>query len=712
MSSTTIRPRLPSFFGHVRRVRACPAPLPALGARPSPVARATIRCVRWLGWIALAAYASHSLFHAGGKPLDGFFEDWVSNALFVLAAGLCLARAVLERRQRAAWLTLGIGLTCWAIGQIASTVAPAGDAAPFPSLSDVFWLAFYPASYVTIVLLVRARVRDFQASLWLDGLVGALSVSAVAAAFVLPPILAGTGGTPASVVANLSYPMGDLLLTVFVIGVLALTSWRPGRMLGFLAAGLAVGAVADTLSLWWSATGHSSERTVFDALWPASALLLAHASWQPPRQSTAIRLGGWRLLALPVLFALSALALLVFNEAHDIGTAAYALAILTLLAVLGRLALTFGENLRSAEHSRREAMTDSLTGLGNRRALQQDLEDAIAQATFVDPGVLVIVDLNGFKRYNDAFGHPAGDALLARLGTNLEEAVAGVGSAYRLGGDEFCALLPTTDECAQSAVADALTDRGRAFAVSAACGSVTFPQEAEDASIALQIADERLYAHKNGGRTRPDALQQTRDVLVQVLRERQPDLEHQLAEVVELTRDVGRRLGLSGPELDEMARAAELHDIGKMAVPDAILHKASGLDAVEIDLMREHTLVGERVLAAAPALQPVAKLVRYSHEHYDGSGYPDGLSGDEIPLGARIIAACDAFHAMTTERPYKPAIDEQAARTELLRCSGGQFDPEVIEALCQALDERPGLQTTLLPVAEETSEALAPMRAA
>lgn len=700
MSSNAIRPRLPSLLGRSRRVRSCPTPLPALGERPAAKARATIRGLQWLGWIALLAYGSHSLFHAGGRPLDSFFEDWLSNALFVLAAGLCLARAVLERRQRAAWLTLGVGLACWAIGQIASTIAPAGAAAPFPSLSDFFWLAFYPASYVTIVLLVRDRVHDFHASLWLDGLVGALTVSALAATFVLPPILAGTGGTLASVIADLSYPAGDLLLAVFVVGVLALTSWRPGRMLALLAAGLAVGAVADTLSLWWAATGHSSERTVFDALWPASALLLAHAAWQTPRQALAIRLGGWRLLALPVLFALSALGLLLFNEIHAIGPVAYILSILTLLVVLGRLALTFGENLRSAEHSRREAMTDSLTGLGNRRALQRDLEDAMAQATFVDPGVLVIVDLNGFKRYNDAFGHPAGDALLARLGTNLEQSVAGLGTAYRLGGDEFCALLPTTDPCAQSAVAEALTDRGRAFAVSAACGSVTFPQEAQDASIALEIADERLYAHKNGGRTRPDALQQTRDVLVQVLRERQPDLEHQLADVVELVRDVGRRLGLSGPELEEMARAAELHDIGKMAVPDAILHKVSGLDAVEIDQIREHTLVGERVLAAAPALAPVAKLVRYSHEHFDGTGYPDGLAGDAIPLGARIIAVCDAFHAMTTERPHKPAIDEQAARAELRRCSGGQFDPDVVEAVCQALDERPGAQTTLLALEE------------
>jgi HD-GYP domain-containing protein (c-di-GMP phosphodiesterase class II) len=139
-------------------------------------------------------------------------------------------------------------------------------------------------------------------------------------------------------------------------------------------------------------------------------------------------------------------------------------------------------------------------------------------------------------------------------------------------------------------------------------------------------------------------------------------------------------------EVDVMVRAAELHDIGHMAVPDQILQKPGPLDSAERDFMRTHTLVGERILAAAPALQPVARLVRASHERWDGSGYPDGLAGKEIPLGARIIAVCDAYHAMTSDRVYQPPVDPPAALMELRRCAGTQLDPRVVAIFCEEME--------------------------
>jgi HD-GYP domain-containing protein (c-di-GMP phosphodiesterase class II) len=131
-----------------------------------------------------------------------------------------------------------------------------------------------------------------------------------------------------------------------------------------------------------------------------------------------------------------------------------------------------------------------------------------------------------------------------------------------------------------------------------------------------------------------------------------------------------------------MARAAELHDVGKMAVPDEILNKPGPLDRVEMGFIRQHTIVGERILAAAPSLSPVARIVRASHERWDGSGYPDGLKRDQIPLGARIVAACDAYYAMTSDRPYQAAVPESAALAELRRCAGTHFDPAVVDAVC------------------------------
>jgi two-component system, cell cycle response regulator len=175
-------------------------------------------------------------------------------------------------------------------------------------------------------------------------------------------------------------------------------------------------------------------------------------------------------------------------------------------------------------------------------------------------------------------------------------------------------------------------------------------------------------------------------VLLRSLSERQPDLHVHLRGTADLALAVGRELGMNGEELDDVAHAAELHDVGKIAIPDAILEKSAPLDETEWGFMRRHTIIGERILQAAPALRSVARLVRSSHERWDGVGYPDGLRGDEIPLGARIVAVCDAFDAMTTNRPYRLRIGEPAALAELGRCAGTQFDPRVVEAFASVLE--------------------------
>ena len=161
-----------------------------------------------------------------------------------------------------------------------------------------------------------------------------------------------------------------------------------------------------------------------------------------------------------------------------------------------------------------------------------------------------------------------------------------------------------------------------------------------------------MYSHKHG---RSGAREQARDVLMRTMQAKQPDLREHSSEVADLAVAVARRLGMDGEEIDEIARAAELHDVGKVGIPDAILDKPAGLDATEWELMHQHTILGERILNAAPALRPVARIVRSTHERWDGPGYPDGLRGAEIPLAARIVAVCDAYDAMTTDRAYSAA---------------------------------------------------------
>jgi two-component system cell cycle response regulator len=199
-----------------------------------------------------------------------------------------------------------------------------------------------------------------------------------------------------------------------------------------------------------------------------------------------------------------------------------------------------------------------------------------------------------------------------------------------------------------------------------------------------------MYLDKQGGRSSAGA--QSKDVLRQALSERNPDLGHHTTSVAALAEAVAGRIGLARPQIEEVRIAAELHDIGKVAIPDAILQKPGPLDESEWEFVRSHTIIGERIVSAAPALAGVAKIVRSSHERIDGDGYPDRLSGGDIPLGARIVFACDAFHAMVSDRSHASSMTVAEASAELRRCAASQFDATVVEALCDALANGDGSQ--------------------
>jgi HD-GYP domain-containing protein (c-di-GMP phosphodiesterase class II) len=175
-------------------------------------------------------------------------------------------------------------------------------------------------------------------------------------------------------------------------------------------------------------------------------------------------------------------------------------------------------------------------------------------------------------------------------------------------------------------------------------------------------------------------------VLLRALSERDEDLGVHLADVAELARATGSRLGLSDEELEHVRLTALLHDVGKVAIPDSILHRQGPLRDEEWEYMRRHTLIGERIISAAPALVSVAKFVRSTHERWDGTGYPDALVGEQTPLVSRVVAVCDAYHAMTSQRPYRSQFDSERALAEILDCSGRQFDPAVVEAFAVVLE--------------------------
>ncbi len=381
--------------------------------------------------------------------------------------------------------------------------------------------------------------------------------------------------------------------------------------------------------------------------------------------------------------AVAGISLLVAASFVEVDEVAVALSAACLVAVLARLLITFNQNTGMLEASEEEALTDDLTGLANRRALMADLERAAA-ACPPEPTVLALYDLDGFKAYNDTFGHPAGDDLLRRLGRQLAASMEPYGWAYRLGGDEFCILAATRGHSADSiceGAEEALTDRGTGFSISASWGKVLIPVEVVSPTDALRLADRRMYAKK--GRRADSARSQTRGVLLRVLQEREPELERHLDGVARLASVFGRQLNLDAEEIDVLGRAAELHDIGKIAIPDEILHKDGELTDEEWALMRKHPKIGERVLEAAPALGPVASLVRSTHERWDGEGYPDQIAGRDIPLGSRAILICDAYNAMTEGRPYRAPMSSEEAIEELQRGAGTQFDPELVKCFAE-----------------------------
>ena len=455
------------------------------------------RRLRWGAVLCLAALGVYSL-----EPVLGLgvaVEDWLNNSLVLAATAACLLRAALVAEERAAWLAFGLGLGAWAVGDLYFTLVEANLASPpAPAFSELCSLAFYPASYIGLFLLVRHRLREFPRSLWLDGLIGALAAAAAGAAVLLDPLIGHTGGSAAAGAIDLAYPLADILLLGFAIGLPALTGWRVRGPWLLIAGALTLIAVSDGLFLYSTLTEISIEGTVLDPLWPASLLLLAYASWRPVRVMQTAQLEGLRVLAMPALFAALALTLLVYSRTGGLNDVAIGLATAALAAAIARMVLTLSEYLNVVRTSRHDALTDAVTGLGNRRKLFADLDWELRRRSGDSPLFLVLMDLDRFKSYNDTYGHPAGDVLLSRVGESLGAVAGPHGSAYRLGGDEFCALIDArcSPETIVGSVRATVSARQAEASLGASYGAVVLPDEARDPTAALQLADERLYQHK------------------------------------------------------------------------------------------------------------------------------------------------------------------------------------------------------------------------
>jgi HD-GYP domain-containing protein (c-di-GMP phosphodiesterase class II) len=394
---------------------------------------------------------------------------------------------------------------------------------------------------------------------------------------------------------------------------------------------------------------------------------------------------GWRSAVGPIVFALVAIALLVYDHLNQrVPALVFWLTLGLIVAVFVRTLDTLLKQSTVLEWHEESARSDEVTGLENRQQLEADIVTTVESGS--GSHVLGLFELEGLQAYNDRFGLAVGDELLRGFTVNLISSMAPLGgTAYRSDGGRFAVLAPAgrLGEMVLAATASLRGD-GNGMSLSTTYGEVAIPDEAREPALALQIAGQRLAAHKL--RQHRSARRQAHAVLIAALSARRPDLRGHLRIVAYRAIALGRRLGMSIEEIDDVALAAELQDVGLLAVPESVLEKER-LDEIERAMVRSHTAEGARIVSAASGLASVARLVRSSAEHCDGSGYPDGLAGEAIPLGSRVIAVSVAFAAMTERRPYREPVGPDEALAELRRNSGSQFDPHVVEALAQDLAE-------------------------
>lgn len=357
--------------------------------------------------------------------------------------------------------------------------------------------------------------------------------------------------------------------------------------------------------------------------------------------------------------------------------------------------------------ARAQALTDPLTGLGNHRSFHKRIRQQIEDAVEGETVSLILFDIDGFKQVNDSLGHLAGDELLRHLAGHLEPAVA-IANSYRYGGDEFAVVLAGKDrrhatliaEELRASIATVSTPAGQQLTVS--LGVCTYPEMADSAEELVYRADMAMYWAKSTGKNRVgdwDGLVSRRNgtlapqymsdrsgkahdavaSLVSALNSKDPTTRDHTERCSWYAAELARELGLSEHESSILRMASLLHDIGKLVIPDEVLRKPTALTEDEWQLMRQHPSSGQHILSQMDSVADAVPAIVHHHERFDGTGYPLGLAGDDIPLSSRILSVTDAFDAMTSDRPYRKAMSVEAALQELEDHAGAQFDPKIVD---------------------------------
>jgi diguanylate cyclase len=437
-----------------------------------------------------------------------WLDGWSVCAFEFVVCAMTIGRGIVHRPGRTVSLTLGLAMSMWAFGDIALTYESLGGKNPStPSLADAFYLAFFPLAYLGLVLMLRRESSKLVPATWLDGGVAGLGAAALCAAFAFHSIEHIAGGGAAEVATNLAYPVGDVLLLAMVVGGSAILSGSRGRAWLFVAAGCALNAVGDTFNLFGSSGTHVG--IVVDGVaWPTALWLMSMAVWLRAGRADVLGHRAAPGFLLPGIGAVSALVVLLLGSVRSISPVAVALAAATLVVVGVRLALSVRSLRTLTEERHRQAITDQLTGLGNRRRLAHVLDGFFADhedaATDARNLAFLFVDLNHFKEINDSFGHPAGDQLLTQIGPRIETCLGDSDLLVRIGGDELAVILVDSDSERAARVAERLSATLHdpfvldmvSVRIGASIGIAIAPDHATDADELMRCADRAMYRSK------------------------------------------------------------------------------------------------------------------------------------------------------------------------------------------------------------------------
>ena len=472
--------------------------------RPRPVSLVYgilgVLLVGYLVWLSVRPASAYS------TAVDG----WAVDVFELVCGALCVLGGRSRRSGSVVSFVLGVAVICWSLGDIALTIESLGGATPpSPSPADAFYLSFFPFSYVAVVLLVRGETRRLSSPNWLDGAVAGLGAGAVCAAFAFSSIVRSTHQSVLAAAVNLAYPVGDVLLLLLVIGGTAAMSGRRKTPWLLIALGLTVNVCGDTFALLQSSIGATHVGTIVNAVaWPVSSLLMSLAMWVRVGRPDPLAIQRSPGFVLPGLAATAGLAVLLLGTVDHVNHVAIGLATATLVLVVARTWRSV-RLLRTQSHVRhQQSITDYLTGLGNRRRLVTALDALFADCDGDLPQVaFLFIDLDGFKRINDVFGHPVGDEVLTQVAARFDRSLRDNDLLVRVGGDEFVALLIAADAHKAQEIAarlsHSLEEPFQLAAVTARIGAsvgiALSPDDATDAEGLMTCADTAMYRAKLDG---------------------------------------------------------------------------------------------------------------------------------------------------------------------------------------------------------------------